>query len=158
MSKNEINPQENIYKFSYTSQQSNPHINVRTSGSRYHGINFPEIEGHLNIVRTKEFELAFKNRQVLHSLTLVATPNNKHIIRVIGGSNNFDVKSSNTDLLKASFYSSDNGKIIELLPLKRGTTKLFVTDLDQYGRPVVEINVKIVNPVRLRIKSNVTLV
>lgn len=99
----------------------------------------------------------FKNRQVLNSLTLVATPNHKQILNIIGGSKNFEIKSSNPDLLRTNFHSNER-KIIELLPLKRGNVKLYVTDLEQFGRPATEIDVKIVNPVKLRIKSNASLV
>ena len=89
LTKNDLHPEENIYRFSYNSKSNNPHINAKTSGSRYHRISFPEIEANLNVIRTTDFQLSYKNRFVGPSLTLVATPNNKQSIKILGGSSNF---------------------------------------------------------------------
>ena len=42
--------------------------------------------------------------------------------------------------------------------MRKGNTRLIITDLQQYGRPSVDISVRIVNPVRLRVHSNSSLV
>lgn len=69
-------------------------------------MSFPQIEANLDVFRTKEFRLLFKNQPIISSLTLVATPSNKHILNIVDGSNNFEVKCLNPELLKCSLDSN----------------------------------------------------